>query len=166
MKNSKLENLDFAMKEIKEREIKSAPFLNKQAYKIEKIDKTIKYYEDKIKALEKSKQDELEVMQELFDTAVTTCHRLPNGYTVAISFSRKMKIENVQEFLLWLKQNCTPKEVLDFFDGALKSTAIKKFVEKQCDKQRIDGEIDPKVSGIDIGDINFRRLTTYYKGDK
>ena len=166
MKNEKLAKLDFALKEIKDREEKNKPFLNSQALKIEKIDRQIKYYEDKIKSLEKSKQIELEVMQELFDTAVCSSHRLSNGYTVSISFSRKMKIENVQEFLLWMKQNCTPKEVLEFFEDSLKSTAIKKFVEKQCDLQRVKGEMEPKVAGVDIGDINFRRLTTFYKGEK
>jgi hypothetical protein len=148
------------------RKREALPFLNSQAIKIEKIDKMISYHENKIKILEKTKQDELDIMHELFDTAVIGAHRLANGYTVAVSHSRKMKITNIRNFLLWLKTHCEPDEVMQFLEGSIKSTALKIFAQKQCDLQRGKGEINPVIDGIDFGDINFSRLTTFYKDIK
>lgn len=164
MKDS-LKKVDAILKDQEKKKKEALPFLNSQAIAIRKIDDHITYYENKIKQLEESKQKELEKMNELFDAAVISYHIVGN-YKISSSLSRKMNIKDVPAFLLWLKKNCEPKEVLEFFTDAIKSTHLKRFVEKQADKQREKGIMNPTVDGIDLGDITYRRLTTQYMEEK
>lgn len=159
MLKNNLDALDKVLKEKENNLKKWTPELNKQAHVIKRLDDTIEYHEKKIKLLEEQKKDELEKMQELFDSAVINSHTV-GDYKIYASLSRKMDIADVPAFLKWLKLNCTPDEVIEFFTDALKATNLKRFVERQADKQRLKGEMNPIIDGIDLGDITYRRLTT------
>lgn len=141
--------------------------LDIQAKKVEGIDKKITYHEEKIKELEKEKQKELDKMHEFFDLAVTNSHKLSNGYQIKVHGKRPMTITDTALFLKWLKNNFSPIEVMEFFNEALKSNSIKNFVERYFDDERLRGNLNPKVEGVDVEAINYRRLiTSYVKGDK
>lgn len=155
--------LDIAMDEIEKNRAYAKTFLDKQAITVRAIDRSIEGLERQLKKLEADKQKELDKMQEYMELGVVLTHTLSDGYTISYDHKRKMKINSVSEFLRWLKAHCKTSEVLSFFDDAIKSASIKKFVEKKCDEQRAEGILDPKVDGIEIGEITFRRLTTFYK---
>lgn len=142
------------------------PHLDKQANFILSLDKRLDNLELLKKKLEAEKQESLKAMEDLMEAVPVLIHSLPNGYTIAYDHKRKMQIDNMTSFLRWLKAHCQPHEVLSFFDGALKSASIKAFVEKKCDEQRCEGILDPKIDGIDLQEITFRRLTTFYKVKK
>jgi hypothetical protein len=155
--------LDIAMEDIEKNRAFAKTFLDKQAIIVRSVDKKIEALEKQLKRLEEEKQRELTKMEEYMELGVVLTHTLPDGFTVTYDHKRKMEIRNVGEFLRWLKAHCKTSEVLTFFDGAIKATAIKKFVEKKCDEQRAEGILEPKVDGVDIKEITFRRLTTFYK---
>ncbi len=155
--------LDIAMDEIEKNREFAKVHLDKQAILVRAIDRKIEGLEAQLKRLEQEKQKELSKMEEYMELGVVLTHTLPDGYTVSYDHKRKIKINSVSEFLRWLKAHCKTSEVLSFFDDAIKSAAIKKFVEKKCDEQRAEGILEPKVDGIEIGEITFRRLTTFYK---
>lgn len=140
--------------------------LDNAARKVEKIDNQIEIYEMYIKREEKKKQVELSKFRDVLELAVKNDHTLPNGYRITYDNKRKIEIQNVGDFLRWMKNNCETSEVLEFFTDALKSTSIKKFVERKCDEQRANGIMEPKIDGIDLGQITFTRLTTFPKGKK
>lgn len=137
--------------------------LDKQAIIVRAVDKKIEALENQVKRLEIEKQKELDKMREYMELGVVLTHKLSDGYTITYDNKRKMKIRSVSEFLRWMKANCQTSEVLSFFDDALKQANVKKFVEKKCDEQRANGIQDPKVDGIDLAEITFTRLTTFYK---
>lgn len=151
---------------MKKAEDEARPYLDRQARIIMALDKRLNNLEVFKKNIEEEKQKELEKMQDLMEAVPTIIHSLPNGYTVAYDHKRKMEVDNMASFLRWLKTNCEPHEVLSFFQDAIKSANLKKFVEKKCDEQRQAGVMEPKIDGIDIKEITFRRLTTFFKGDK
>lgn len=155
--------LDAALEQIEKDKALAKVHLDRQAIFVRAIDKKIAALEAQLKVLEAEKQAELMRMEDYMELALVNVHSLSDGYTVSYDHKRKVEIRNVGEFLRWLKAHCSTSEVLSFFDGAIKATSIKKFVEKKCDEQRSQGILDPKVDGIDIGDITFRRLTTFYK---
>jgi len=143
-----------------------APYLNEQLKKVQKVDKSIEWYENKIGELNKQKQNELAKMDDLLDLAMVSSHSLKNGYTVKPANSMKIKVVSTQKFLGWLKKNRTPLDVLLFFEGALKLANLKRFCEKEYNEQRLKGNMEPKVDGIEYGDITYRRLTTGIKKEK
>lgn len=155
--------LDQAMEDIEKNREFAKIHLDKQAITVRAVDRKIEALEKQLKRLEQEKQKELEKMMEYLELGVVLKHTLPDGYTVTYDHKRKVKINSVSEFLRWMKAHCKTSEVLTFFDDSLKAASIKKFVEKKCDEQRAEGVLDPKVDGIEIGEITFRRLTTFYK---
>ena len=155
--------LDAALEEIEKNREFAKIHLDKQAIIVRAIDRKLEALEEQKKRLEKEKQKELEKMQDYLELGLVLTHTLSDGYTITYDTKRKTGIVSVAEFLRWLKAHCSTSEVLHFFDDALKAAAIKKFVEKKCDEQRANGVLDPKIDGIDIGEITFRRLTTFTK---
>lgn len=158
--------LDKAMDDIQKNRDFASLHLDNQAAKVRAIDNVIKHHENKIAALEKTKQDELTKMMELMELGVVLTHTLQDGYTITYDNKRKTIIRDVKEFLIWMKHNCETSEVLQFFETAIKAANVKKFVEKKCDEQRANGIMNPEVGGIDIGELTYRRLTTLIKEKK
>ena len=161
-KNKTLAALDKVMEE----QEKAREFLDKQARVIESLDKRIAIQEKHLADLEKSKQAELEKMQDLFDLAITNSHTLPNGYKIKVHGKRPMTVKDPQAFLRWLKVHSNPKDVAEFFAEALKTRSIQKYVERYCDDERLKGNLKPSVDGVDIEAVNFRRLTTSFDKEK
>lgn len=138
------------------------PYLDKDLKEIEKIDNKIEWFQSKITDLEKEKQNKLANLAETFDTAMVTRHSLKNGYTALIDNRYEIKIDDTAAFLKWLKANCTPDEVLEFFTSSLKITSLKKFCSVQINKRVMQGmfESEIQIDGITIKDMQYRRLTT------
>ena len=55
---------------------------------------------------------------------------------------------------------------MEFLKDALKVTAIKSFCTTELNDQRINGVMEPKIDGIEIGAETYRRLTTTIKKEK
>lgn len=140
-------------------ENKMKPILDKKLKEIESLD-------IKIKNLEKQKQIELSNINELLDLAMVQTHALDNGFTVKPDNRYNLEVISIEDFMAWLKKNKKPQEVFKFFKGAMKILALKRFCEKEIADQRINGEIDPKIDGIVIGDMSYRKLTTIRKEKK
>jgi hypothetical protein len=156
--------LDQAMDDIEKNRAYAALFLNKQAIKVRSVDKRIEAIEKQKAVLEAEKQVELTKMMEYMELGVVLTHTLEaDGYTISYDHRRRMDIRSVGEFLRWLKANCETSEVLKFFEGAIKADNLKKFCNKKCDEQRANGIMEPKIDGIDLHEINYKRLTTFYK---
>ncbi len=136
-----------------------APFLNRNLFQIYNID-------NKIKELEKVKQEKLEKLGELMDLAMVNTHSLKNGFTVKPDNKRKVIVKDIAKFMAWLKVNKKPQEVFDFFKDAMKISALKSFCEKEANDQRIKGIMNPEIDGVEFGEITYRRLTTYMKKEK
>lgn len=132
------------------------PYLDKQLKKVQSCDLVIKKYEE-------NKKNELAKMGELLDLAVVSTHSLANGYTVKPANKMKMHVKDIGEFMKWLKNNKTPSVVFEFFKDAMKITALKKFCENEFNDQRVDGNLEPKIDGIEFGELTYTRLTTYTK---
>lgn len=145
---------------------KMKPFLDHKLKEIQKIDNKLNWYQEKIKEIEKEKQKELDKMNDLLETAMVDTHKLSNGFGVKPDNKRKVEITNISDFLKWLKQNKTSSEVLSFFDDAIKLTKLKSFCEKESNEQRLKGIIQPKIDGVEFGDITFLRLTTFTSKEK
>ena len=158
------EQFDSIKKEKAEKNKKMKPYLDKQLSKVEIIDNKIIQAEKVIDLLEKERQAELLKMNDLLDLAMKDSHSLSNGYKVIPDNRRKVKIINIIDFMKWLKDNKSTKEVLEFFSEAMKVTKLKTFCEKEANHQRMEGILEPSVGGVEFGDITFRRLTT--KGRK
>lgn len=155
--------LDYAMDKIKEQDMeagKHKPYLDAECKIVQNIDNKIEWHQSKIAELEKLKQAQLSKVSELFDLAMVHKHELKNGYIVKTDNRYKLEVQSVGDFLKWLKANVEPQDVLKFFEDAIKITKLKSFVEHQINLQRIEGELEPKVDGIKIFDVTFRRLTT------
>ena len=142
------------------------PHLDVQLGKVQKIDSSILYYENKIKEAEEEKQKSLMGMGDLLELAGTSNHKLKNGYEVRPDNKHYIKIQDVTLFMRWLKANKTPTEVILFLEDAIGKTALKRFVNKEINEQRMSGELSPAIAGIDFGEITYRRLTTEKKGKK
>lgn len=159
-------DLDLAIENMEKDRKLAGVHLDRQARVVQAIDRRMERLESQLEALEKEKQAELVKMLDFFDLAVVNHHSLPDGYTVSVDNKREIQIDDPAKFLKWMKENCEPQEVLEFFKDALKSTKLKSFITKQCNKQAVKGEIEPNVGGITIGDITFRRLTTHHQEKK
>lgn len=160
--------LDKAYEKVLEMEIEAGkfkPILDVHAKNVEQIDNKIAWFEGKIKELEEEKQKKLREVSEIFDTVMISKHKLSNGYTIKPDNRYDLVIDNVGEFLKWMKLNCEPQDVLGFFSTSIKVASLKSFCNKEINKQRLNGEILPSIDGITINDVNFRRLTTT-KGKK
>ena len=158
--------LDEVVKIMKDEAVKKkkmSPYLNKQLKKIQKIDNKIEWFELKKAELEGEKQKELTEMGELMDLAVVAYHSLYNGYTVIPDNKRNMKIIDSGAFLKWLKTNRPPSEVFKFLKDALKIANLKSFCNAEINAQRLKGIMEPKIDGIDIGGISYRRYKTKVK---
>lgn len=138
-------------------------FLIPQLRKIEKIDSLITWHEKKIKEQEVLKQVEIEKMRDLLDLAVMSSFSLKNGFTIMEDNRMNLEVTDVATFLKWLKQNCEPQEVLDFFANSLKKASLKRFCEKQFNKQREAGSMEPKIDGVNFGEQTFSGMTTLYR---
>ena len=136
------------------------PLLNRQLKEVQRIDSSIIYYENKIAEAENEKKKELMKMNDLLELAGTSSHKLKNGYKVLPDNKHYIKIEDITLFLHWLKANKSPSEVIEFLEAAIGKTALKRFVNKEINKQRENGELTPSIAGIDFGEITYRRLTT------
>jgi len=141
---------------------KYEPYLKTEVEKVQKLDNKIKWFESKIKELEEEKQQQLRKTMELFDSAMVSKHILKNGYTVKVDDRYAMNILDTGKFLKWMKTNCEPHEVLEFFTNSLKVAALKKFCSQQVNKMRDDGKLGDEIviDGIEILEKDFRRLTT------
>lgn len=166
-------NLDEAMAKCEKIMIEQAaernrlkPYLDAQLRVIQKFDKKIEWFEHKIKEIEKEKEKEINKIQDLLELAGTVKHELDDGYQIKPDNRREIVIKDIKKFMLWLKQNKTSSEVLDFFESALKATAVKRFCEKEHDKQRLNGIMSPAIDGVIMGDMTFRQLKTSYKNNK
>lgn len=137
--------------------------LDNELRKVERIDKKIEWYKDKIAELEDQKQKELSRFGELLDLAMKSTHMLKNGYFIKPDDRRKVEVKDVPKFLKWLKENKEPQVVLEFFNDALKITNLKAFVDREANHQRVNGVVNPSVDGVDIGEITYRRFKTGYK---
>lgn len=159
-----MKDLDEAFNFIEKDRALAKVHLDKQAIIVRALDRKIEALEAQKERLEKEKQAELSKMEAYMELAVINTHALPDGYTVTYDHKRKLEVKDAGEFLRWLKSHCTPSEVLSFFEGAIKSASLKKFVEKKHDEARSNGIMDLKIDGLNIGEITFRRLTTFTKG--
>lgn len=162
--------IDKAYKDISEMMLKKAvaeekmkPYLDKQLKEVEKIDNKIKWFEGKIKEEEAKKETEIKKMGELLDLAMKSSHALPNGFTVLPDDKREFKVIDAGKFLKWLKANVEPVEVMEFFKTSLKKTSMRSFCDKQANLQTEKGIMEPKIDGVQFGDITYRRLTTEKK---
>ncbi len=153
---TKKDELEKALKEIAEKERKDARYLEPKMRECEWIDK-------QIVNLEAKKQAKLSEIEDLLEVVGKPSHRLKNGYTVKRDDKLKVRIKSTKDFLLWLKNNREPAAVMAFFEGALKLTALKKFCEKEYNRQRDNGVMKPKIDGVEYGEVTYRRLTTEYK---
>ncbi len=142
------------------------PLLDKQLQVVQKIDNKIKWYENRIKDIEIEKQRELSKMGDLLELSMTQTHSLSNGFTVKPDHKRKLEVKNMGEFLKWLKKTKEPQAVIRFLIKAIGVTALKSFCNKEANEQRINGELEPKIDGIEFGVISYRRLTTVRKEQK
>lgn len=161
--------LDWAMEKIMEQDMeakKYKPYLDKALRDVKLVDDKIDWYQRQIDEQEKIKQAKLNKISELFDLAMVSKHELPNGYTVKTDNRYKLEVQDVGAFLKWLKTNCEPQQVLEFFKDAIKVTKLKSFAEKQINEMRINGELSPEIDGLKIYDVTFRRLTTLTKEKK
>ena len=155
--------LDKCFKEIEERMIEAGEHklhLDNAIRPILKIDNSIDYYKKKILELEDEKELELRKVSDLFELAMVSTHSLKNGYTVKVDNRYKIEIKNVRAFLGWLKVNADPENVLELFATGLKKTVIYKYASKEINNMRIRGEMEPKIDGLEIYDITYRKLTT------
>jgi len=157
--------VDFMEKDAAEKK-KMKPYLDKQLWAIQKTDNKIKWFENKIKELEEEKQLQLKKMGEYLDLAMQSSHSLKNGFTVMPDNKRKVEVTNTADFLKWLKANRKPQEVMSFFEGALKLSNLKSFCNKEANLQTEKGTIEPKIDGVEFGEITYRRLTTCVKEKK
>jgi hypothetical protein len=167
--SNKKDALDKAMADIAGREKKKENmkfFLDQQLRIIERIDKRLAYYEQKKIDVELEKREALSKMENLLDLASTLKHELDNGYFVKPDNKYKIEITDIVAFMKWLKNNKRPDEVLDFFKNALKISNLKHFCNKEINKQRIEGIIEPEIDGVILGDVSFNKLTTGYKEKK
>lgn len=155
-----LEEVDKIMLEQAAQQQKMNPILDRKLKELYRLDDSIKYFEGRIKIIEKEKKQKLDEMQNLLDLAMKSSHSLKNGYTVKPKSNRKMKIEDPEKFLRWIKKHKTPNEVMEFLSSALKLTNVKKFCEKEFDNQKEQGEIYPSVDGIRYGKETFTQLQT------
>jgi len=145
---------------------KMKPILDKQLKEVEKIDNKIKWFENKIKEEEERKEKELRKMNDLLELAVKSTHKLSNGYTVKPDDKREFTVEDIGSFLKWLKANKSPIEVMEFLKTSMKKTALRSFCNEEANKQRIEGIIEPKIDGIILGQVTYRRLTTCISKEK
>ena len=157
--------LDETVKEYRAMEIKAGEhtqYLDADLKEIQKVDNKIEWFKEKTKELEKDKQVLLNRLSETFDLAMVHSHSLPNGFAAKVDNKFKCEINDSGKFLKWLKVNCEPHEVLEFFQDSLKVTKVKDFCSKQINKMKINGymEHEIKIDGIEFSDLTFRRLTT------
>lgn len=142
------------------------PHLDKQLTHIQSIDNKIGWYEEKAKDLEADKQNALRKMDDLMEMAMVQRHELKNGYTVLPVNKRKVTIESIDKFMIWLKKNKEPQDVFNFLKDAIKLTRLKKFCDVEANQQRMNGILKPEIDGIDFGEVTYRRLTTKIKKEK
>lgn len=160
------EAIDKAVKDIEDQELEAQKYeqiLNRDAWAILRIDRNINYHEEKIKDLEKTKQDKIKLFNDKLELAVLSKWELDNGYTIKPDNRYNIEVEDTEAFLKWLKSNCKPEEVLEFFKDALKKSNLKRFAEKKINEQRLEGVMNPEIDGLYIKDLAYRRLTTTYK---
>lgn len=136
---------------------KTKPFLNKQLEKIQRIDW-------KISALKAEKEKELLEMDSLLDLAMVSTHKLKNGYKVRPGNRYKVEILDIGLFMKWLKTNKPPGEVFDFLKDAIKLTNLKDFCMREANIQRVNGELNPTIDGVEFGEMTYRKLSTCDKG--
>ena len=154
-----LEKIQKEMQERKDELEKMRPHLDRHLKNLQMLD-------EGITSLEEKKQKALLKMSEILDLAMVTTHSLTNGYTVKPSNKHKVEIVDIAKFLIWLKENKSPVEVMEFFKTGIKTTALKKFCEVEFNEQRIKGEMIPKIEGINFGNLTFRKLTTIVRKGK
>lgn len=160
MTGNKLTQLDKALEE-KQKAMKEADIeLEKIVKLVQKIDIRIGQQEKVLEKLEQEKQKALEKVRDEFELYIRTYFRLSDGYEVKFHGKRPVKITDPFAFLKWLKTNVPAEEVALFIGNALIKKEVQRFIEKWCDDQRTLGVINPSVDGVDISEINFRRLTT------
>ena len=160
MLKNKLDSLNKAVEEIEEKRKLSDEELTKVVKRVKKIDDEIAIVEARLARLELNKQDALDIVRDEFELYSRTYHRLEDGYEVKFHGKRPIEIQDIKAFMLWLKGNVPPQDVLEFFSKAIIKKELQNFIENYCDEQRSKGVMNPVVDGIDIGVINFRRLRT------
>lgn len=158
-KTEKLAALDGALNEKIARMKEADEELNKVVKLVHRIDLRIEQQLKVLENLEKEKQTALEIVRDEFELYIRTRHKL-GDYEVKFHGKRPIEITDIRAFMKWLKANIPPEEVADFFSKSLIKKELQKFIENYCDNQRTKGVINPTVDGINIGVINFRRLTT------
>ena len=142
------------------------PYLNKKLWAIFKIDSKIKWFEKKIEELEAEKAKQVEEMDELLDLAVVTSFKLTNGFVIEPDNRHKLEIKDFKAFMLWLKKNYSPNNIMEFLEQNIKVTSLKRFCDRHLNQMRLKGEMNPTIDGIEIIDVNFRKLRTRMKKEK
>lgn len=158
--NEKLLRLDAAVKDKEDRLKEMRETLDKVVKPVQAIDLRIEQQLKVIAKLEEEKQKALEKVRDAFELAIVNGHTLSNGYKVQFHGKRPIKVTNIKAFLGWLKVNVPAEEVATFLGAAIGSKELKKFVENYCDDMKLKGVIVPSIDGINLEEINFRRLRT------
>jgi len=159
MEKNKRALLDSAIADIEKKRKESEAHIYKSVEVVRKIDVRIEQQLKVLERLEAEKQAALDNVRDDFELFNRTYFTI-NDYEVKFHGKRPIEITDIQAFMRWLKGNIPAVEVAEFFGRALIKKELQKFIENYCDNQRSKGVIDPKVDGVNIGIINFRRLTT------
>lgn len=158
--------LDIAMETVEKILLEEAANKNEMKPYLEKKLKEIRWVENKQAELSQKREDLLKEMTDLLELAGEISFQLTDGFRARYAHTREVKVEDFKAFMKWIKENKEPKDVMEFLENAVKSGAVKKFVEKEIENQKINGELEPNIDGVSAGAISFRRLTTDHKGAK
>ena len=147
-------------------EKKFKPLLDGKLKSLQELDNKIEWFEQKIATLEKMKKKILGDTGNLLESSGQQSHALYNGYTVKPDNKRKVEVKDISKFMKWLKENKKPQVVFDFFEDAMKISSLKKFCETEANEQRLNGEIEPIIDGVDFGEVTYTKLKTEMKKEK
>lgn len=132
---------------------KLKPYLDKKAWEIFKVDQRIKY-------LEEDKNKLLNEMRDLLEMGTESTHTLNNGFKIMPDNRYRITVKDFSTFMKWLKESNSPKVIMDFLEDGLKVATIKRFCEREVNKQRVAGEMEPKIPGIILGEKTYTKLKT------
>ena len=135
------------------------PYLDKQLWHIHNLENKENFYKD-------LKQKSIDKMNDMMELGGASSHTLKNGFTIKPDNRFKIRIVDMAKFLQWLKNNKNPQEVMSFLEDAIKLGELKKFCCKEFNKQQLNGEILPKICGIEFGELTYRKLITVHEKEK
>lgn len=144
------------------------PLLDKALWEIYKVDNAIEYHERQKAELEKKKKELINKMYPILESSGSLSHEVETKsfrYTIKPNNRHKVGVTSTRDFLKWLKANCEPKEVMEFFEGAFKKAHLEKFISNKVN-DLIDAGKAPVIDGTDIGEVTFNRFSTKKKEKK